>query len=85
MNKNDWRLTNQTDYLYNEELELKDYVPMERWDHDHCEFCGETIDVNSPKAYATKDNYYWICRKCFEDFKEIFCRAVIDQTKESKR
>ncbi len=69
----DWRLTNQADYLYEKELVFESYHPYkEGWEHDHCAFCGETIDVKSPKAYATKDRYHWICQECFEDFKEMF-------------
>ncbi len=72
-NNNDWRLTNQMNYLYEKKLELKSYQPYrEGWEHDHCEFCCETIDVNSPDAYTTEDNYHWICQECFNDFKDMF-------------
>ena len=69
----DWRLTNQKEYLYKKKLTKKKYEqPSETWDHDHCEFCWERIDVNSPAAYTDEDDYHWICEECYNDFKEMF-------------
>ena len=40
MNKNDWRLTNQINYLFQKTLIKRRYEPFrEGWEHDHCEFC----------------------------------------------
>ena len=78
MNKKDWRLTNQLEYLSEKALVKRQYQPYrEGWDHDHCEFCGERIDGSSPFAYATKDSYYWICEQCYEDFKDMFHWVII--------
>ncbi len=72
-NNNDWRLTNQMNYLYQKKLDLKPYQPYRKgWEHEHCAFCEKTIDVDSPDAYATEDNYHWICKECFNDFKKMF-------------
>ncbi len=81
MNIGDWRLTNQMDYLFQKKLIKKQYKPFrEGWEHDHCEFCGSRIDTSVPFAYATEDNYHWICEECCDDFKEIFKWTVVDET-----
>ena len=47
------------------------------WDHDHCEFCGIEIsgifgeDILN-EGWANEDEYYWICDKCFNEFKDIY-------------
>ena len=74
---NDWRLQGQESYLNHITLYWKKYTPYrESWDHDHCEFCWEKFCLCCPdslkEGYATKDNYWWICDQCFEDFKEMF-------------
>ena len=70
---NDWRLTNQTNYLYKKVLKKQPFkVYKEGWEHEHCEFCSERIDKNTPVAYSSDNNYYWICEKCYEDFKDMF-------------
>jgi len=69
---NDWRLANQMNYLFKKKLIKKTYKPYnEKWEHEHCEFCSEKIGC-SERAYSTKDEYYWICNDCFEDFKDMF-------------
>ena len=72
----DWRLTGQEEYLFNVELkkinrkEIKNKSDL--W-HEHCEFCMETISNKYEQdVYSTKDEYRWICKKCFNDFKEKF-------------
>ena len=60
MHKNDWRLTNQMNYLFQKTLIKRRYEPFrEGWEHDHCEFCGDLIDFSAPFAYATENNYNW--------------------------
>jgi hypothetical protein len=75
---NDWRLTNQEKYLKGATLVWHVYqAPRPDWDHDHCSFCWakfmeqplpETLQV----GYSTPDNYYWVCKPCFEDFSDLF-------------
>ena len=41
--------------------------------HEHCEFCMKKAMTNIEcEFYCTKDMYYWICKECFEDFKDKF-------------
>jgi hypothetical protein len=74
----DWRLTNQERYLKGVALRWRKYQPANPSnDHDHCEFCYSKFMVqNLPdvlhEGYATEDSYRWICKPCFEDFKELF-------------
>ena len=74
--ENDWRLKNQQKYL-NVPLVWKHYkAPRPSWDHDHCSFCWEKFSDNIPdtlsEGYATGDAYYWVCKECYEDFKDMF-------------
>lgn len=76
LEKNDWRLVNQQEYLMNAELIKCSYKPLNaNWEHDHCAFCWDKFsenpeDMNS--GYCTKDKKHWICEYCFNDFKEMF-------------
>ena len=73
--KNDWRLTNQVNYLFRSTLKKVDFKKKLDNDHEHCEFCwakfGESKDMLS-SGYCTIDEYHWICEKCFQDFREQF-------------
>jgi hypothetical protein len=56
------------------------------WDHDHCAFCWAAFaEVDSAsdtkgslhEGYSTagppadpRDDYYWVCATCFDDFRE---------------
>ena len=56
------------------------------WDHDHCSFCwsdfaeaGTAPDRADAfhEGYSTpgppadpKDDYYWVCPPCFDDFRD---------------
>ena len=80
IDKNDWRLTNQMKYLFEKKLLHTHYTPFrEGWEHDHCEFCSETIEQSADFAYCTTDKYHWICEECFNDFKEIFKWTVVEE------
>lgn len=74
--ENDWRNMGQIDYLYRKRLKFVTYS-KEFGDHEHCEFCSEKIS-NLPNSlncgyYTVNTKYrYWICPKCYEDFKDIF-------------
>ena len=47
-----------------------------KWYHDHCEFCWQKFTEDSAdtehEGYTTQDGYYWVCRECFELFKDEF-------------
>lgn len=74
----DWRLTNQMQYLHRENLHWRPYAPANPWnDHDHCEFCFAKFMVSTEnqtlgEGYATVDGHRWICKTCYEDFKTLF-------------
>ena len=76
LEKEDWRLTDQEEYLLKKTLYLRKWrTPSAGWDHDHCEFCGETFSEfpdTLHEGYTTADGYDWICKQCFADFKERF-------------
>ena len=72
----DWRIQNQEDYLMEKTLYFKKYKRYrDDWDHDHCEFCGVKISEEPQDenyGYAMEDEYYWICKTFFHDFKDLF-------------
>ena len=73
--KNDWRLTNQLDYLYRATLKKAIFKGSTVNDHEHCEFCCEKFGEGEgwlQLGYCTIDGYYWICKECFQDFKKQF-------------
>ncbi|MEA5039040.1 MAG: hypothetical protein VB086_04300 [Clostridiaceae bacterium] len=73
MENNDWRIRWQEDYLKNRTFYLHPYIAWsKRWDHEHCEFCWKKIEANSDREewYSTIDDYYWVCKECFNDYKE---------------
>ena len=73
LNNNDWRLTNQMNYLYRKQLLHISFTPYsKKWGHEHCSFCSVRIDDTTKKAYCTLDKYHWICESCFQDFNEMF-------------
>ena len=78
----DWRLFNQEEYLKGKDWVLKKYIKYRTdWDHDHCEFCHETFSEEEGdlhQGYATTDNYYWICEKCYNDFKDMFKWKLVE-------
>jgi hypothetical protein len=81
----DWRLAGQEAYLAGATLKHCRYRRSSsnpKWDHDHCEFCWKKFVVTrgpevSPMAFATLDEYRWICEACFADFRAQF-RWVVD-------
>ena len=86
--KDDWRLTNQENYLKGVKLVRRKYIQSIEnpdLDHDHCCFCWakfSLIDATEflKEGYATSDGYHWICSQCFEDFKDRFQWAVHEST-----
>ena len=72
----DWRLQGQERFLHGVALSWSSYKPYRGgWDHDHCEFCGKKFAVKDgdfSEGYMTRDGYHWICKGCFEDFKQRF-------------
>lgn len=86
---NDWRLNDQMDYLYREELKRSTFKETPQNDHDHCCFFWETFSEcyeDSHEGYCTLDEYLWVCDKCYEDFHDMFEWRVknIDDIKSDK-
>ncbi|MCL2874261.1 MAG: hypothetical protein FWE29_04935 [Defluviitaleaceae bacterium] len=80
---NDWRLTNQMNYLFQKRLLHINYEAYRPgWSHDHCSFCSDVINNSDEKAYCTTDKYHWICENCFGDFCEMFEWEVEEITDE---
>ncbi len=79
----DWRLMGQERFLQAVKLYWRKYTRYsETWDHDHCAFCSAKFMVEDypdvlHEGYSTEDQYYWVCKNCFEDFKERFQWEVI--------
>lgn len=80
----DWRLTNQEKYMLC--ICLKKIIPSESllfknniYRHEHCEFCMDKISIDTKdECYCTIDNYRFICKTCFNDFKSRFKWKVED-------
>lgn len=76
MAEDDWRLQGQERYLKGATLcRRRWHAPRPSWDHDHCEFCWAKFTKAADmlrEGYTTEDSYYWICDRCFEDFRVQF-------------
>ncbi|MBR1811353.1 MAG: hypothetical protein IJ766_06895 [Clostridia bacterium] len=71
----DWRLTNQMNYLFGAVLQKCVYKELGNSDHEHCEFCWAKFGVHEDMlhvGYCTLDRYRWICPECYHDFKDMF-------------
>jgi len=79
MNSDDWRLTNQIEYLKEKKLKYveadKDFDNL---NHEHCEFCFIKFNYESQCGYFSLDNYHYICENCFNDFNKMFKWEIID-------
>ena len=84
--KDDWRLQGQKKTLDGRVWTRKKYKKYkDAWDHDHCEFCSEKLMEAAPagvldEGYSTDHDYYWVCVRCFDDFKEMFSWTVASET-----
>ena len=76
INKNDWRLTNQINYLQDAKLMKVQY--KSKAEHDHCVFCWHKINNENDIGFCTLDKYHWICEGCYNDFKEMFNWKLVD-------
>lgn len=79
----DWRILNYDGHLNNKTFTYAEFKSTAKNDHEHCEFCWKKItDLDIPNEECDRDGYYilnentnqtnWICKKCFEDFKDRF-------------
>ena len=73
-----FEIAEEFSYLRGIKLYWKAYAPYsDVWTHDHCEFCFATFsEHDGPNilhhGYSTEDEYRWICKTCFDEFKEFF-------------
>lgn len=86
----DWRLTDQHTYLHEATLRWARFgIRTPLWDHDYCVFCGQVftdkdtagIEREGYTAYDDSDGqdaYYWVCARCYGDFKDMFQWKVVD-------
>ena len=85
MPTDDWRLTNQAEFLAGTTLvhrRYQRYRPNPTWEHDHCAFCWAKFMVEDQpdtlhEGYSTPDEYHWVCEQCFHDFQEQFHWRVV--------
>ena len=71
----DWRIVNQEAYLKGKHIVRCAFSEPASSDHAHCAFCWEKFGKEEDMAqvgYRTVDGPWWICERCFEDFKERF-------------
>jgi hypothetical protein len=84
--ESDWRLQGQEAYLTGVQLTWRPYRPSRtnpNWEHDHCEFCWAKFMMDDAPdvlkaGYCTLDEYRWICKGCFDDFRVRFQWRVVD-------
>lgn len=76
--QSDWRLDTPHDELRGLAFSWQRWGnPDGDWDHDHCEFCWTKfgppgMSDSQPSGYATVDRSVWVCKTCFDDFREQF-------------
>lgn len=76
----DWRLNfgKEPSFYGKYRWSLKKWTKTSpHWDHDHCEFCWQKIsDIDNPdiqpEGWADDEEKFWVCKSCFEDFKEMY-------------
>ena len=77
----DWRLTNQIDYLFRKKIKRSSINDYPEKDHEHCSFCWEKFGRGNNmlhEGYCTEDLSDWICDDCFLDFKDMFEWDVVN-------
>lgn len=83
--KDDWRLTNQENYLKNKTVYYTNYKKTGSFEHDHCAFCFCNFNSEEQKGYCTTDYYHWICEECYEDFKEQFRWQIVEEKSSNEK
>jgi hypothetical protein len=81
--ESDWRLAGQERYLKGVTLYWRKVSLASVSDHEHCEFCGAKFmagDGGLHEGFTTENNYRWVCRPCFEDFRELFQWTIGNDT-----
>jgi len=48
--------------------------------HEHCYFCWDKFMTDKPaECFCSQDYKVWICKTCFEDFKEELNLLTLDE------
>ena len=71
---NDWRITNQMNYLFRARLIKTTFSESSHSDHEHCEFCFAKFGNAEgllQSGYCTLDKYHWVCSSHFCDVSII--------------
>ena len=71
----DWRLVNQEKYLKGKTVIKANFMETSKCDHTHCAFCWDKFSNCTDMlhtGYRVADGSWWICEKCFNDFKKQF-------------
>jgi hypothetical protein len=84
----DGRLHGQENYLMGVTLRWSRYKqPSKEWDHDHCSFCYKRFaeadsGYNDAQefGYTTNDDYHWVCKSFFDDFRQRFKWKLVKET-----
>lgn len=78
--ENDWRLDMYRGHLNGSTFRLEKFVSTPTNDHEHCVFCmGKITDLDVPDCekegyvtvYERTGQTQWICKECFDEFKEL--------------
>lgn len=80
VSETDWRRMGQETYLKDKTLFFIPFSPCSKdWDHEHCAFCWATFSAcegDEREGYCTERanqrGAHWICRQCYEDFRDEF-------------
>lgn len=83
---NDWRVTNQMNYLFRARLIKTTFSESSHSNHEHCEFCFAKFGNAEgllQSGYCTLDKYHWVCDECYRDFRAQFEWTVLDESHDS--
>ena len=79
--KDDWRLLNDVEYLKNQYINPTDEEELTKYaDHlKKCIFCWDKVNDNPNQRWFIPDDLSCcICEKCYNDFKEFFNWKELD-------
>lgn len=62
-------------YLIGKTLIYNEFLASGDNDHEHCNLCGAKFSERQEDlhyGYVTKDNDIWICKDCYEYYKDLY-------------